>query len=140
MHSYLDPFVIRIAVIFGPQRDQDWSHIWTFSKPRLQSYMDPIKTKIAVIFGSQHVRYCNHSWTSLYGGNDFWAELERLAWNALFKIIHSNLGMGSKASIIASCVHYCVHYSKSPTNIKYSIKNGNCDSDSLSATLRFILS
>ena len=54
-----------IAVIFGPQQNQDCSHIWTLPKPRLQSYMNPIETKIAVIFGPQHVRYCTHNWTPL---------------------------------------------------------------------------
>ena len=52
-----------IAIIFGPFYNQDCSHIWTSTEPRLQSYMDPIKTKIAVIFGPQHVRYCTHNWT-----------------------------------------------------------------------------
>ena len=50
MQSYLNPFVIRIAVIFGPQRDQDCSHIWTVSKPRLHSYLDPIVTEIAIVY------------------------------------------------------------------------------------------
>ena len=50
LQSYLDPFVIRIALTFGPRRDHI-SHKLTLVKPRLKSYMGPIKTYIAVIFG-----------------------------------------------------------------------------------------
>ena len=61
LQSYVDPFVIRIALILWPQRDQDCSNIWTFSKPRLHSYMDPNKTNIAVIFSiSVHLNVCKY--------------------------------------------------------------------------------
>ena len=63
LQSYLDPFVIRIAVLFGPQQNQDCSHIWTPAKPGLQSYMDPSKTKIALIFGPLWNQDCSHIWT-----------------------------------------------------------------------------
>ena len=39
----------KIALIFGPQRDQDCSHIWTPLKLTLQPYLDPNMTDVAII-------------------------------------------------------------------------------------------
>ena len=41
----------KIALIFGPQRDQDCSRIWTPLNLTLQPYLDPNMTDIAIIRG-----------------------------------------------------------------------------------------
>ena len=89
LQSYLDPFVIRIALIFGPQHDQDCSHIWTLLKLRLQSYLDPNMSDNALINVPSYIWYiiylslfsmvlCHKFWNlymvwgSYYGLIKFW--------------------------------------------------------------------
>ena len=49
--SHICSLTEMIAVIFRPFCNQDWTHIWTVSKQRLQSYLDPNMSDIALIIG-----------------------------------------------------------------------------------------
>ena len=65
LHSYLDPLVLKVALIFGPTYDGVCTHIWTDLWPSLHSYLDPLVMKFALIYGPYCDQVCTHIWTDL---------------------------------------------------------------------------
>ena len=63
LHSYLDPLVLKVALIFGPTYDGVCTHIWTDLWPSLHSYLDPLVLKFALIYGPSCDQVWTHIWT-----------------------------------------------------------------------------